>query len=106
MKETLADALPVEVPEMTLMASETAPAAPCESVTVKVRVWMPGVEGAVQDVLVAAGVEKLPAVAVHAEVSVSPVLGSRTVALRETVPPVCTVVMEATTESMRGASLP
>ena len=63
-------------------------------------------EGAVQVVVAAVGSEKVPPVAVHARLRVSPVLGSRTVAVRERAPPVWTEVEEATRDSMRGASLP
>jgi hypothetical protein len=73
---------------------------------VKVRVWTPVEEGAVQEVVAAVGAEKVPPEAVHARVRESPGLGSCTVAVREREPPVWTEVEEETRESRTGASLP
>ncbi|HYO68947.1 MAG TPA: hypothetical protein VEU33_23000 [Archangium sp.] len=92
----------VAAPETTLTAMETDAAAPSESVTVRVRTWTPREEGAVQEVVAALGSEKVPLVAVQAQVRVSPALGSCAVALRGRVPPAWTEVGDATTESMRG----
>ncbi len=90
---------------MTLMVREMETAMPWESLTVRVRVWMPVEEGAVQEGVAAEESEKVPLVAVQARVTESPGLGSWTAAVRETDSPVWTVVEEATRESMRGASL-
>jgi len=75
LKEMSTEAEP-EGPETTLMERERETAAPWESVTVRVRVWMPVEEGAVQEVVEEVVSEKVPLEAVHATERVSPALGS------------------------------
>ena len=66
LNEILGVAAPLVVPETTVTERETETAIPWESVTVKVIVWAPEEEGAVQEVVVAAGAENVPLEAVHA----------------------------------------
>jgi hypothetical protein len=89
---------------VTLTARTMLEDRPRESLTVRVRDWRPVEAGAVHEVEAAEGAEKEPAVALHAYERVSPGLGSWAEATREMEPPAATVELEATRESMRGAS--
>ena len=78
---------------------------PAESVTVSVSVWEPEEDGACQVVVPLESEEKYPPVALQAYQKMSLGLGSCAVAARDSVPPATTVLEEAHSESMSGASL-